>query len=331
MKPRCNSGNAASMAAASLLAAAALLSAADPPPPAVAAGYKLNTFSSQFGKAAVDLSSEETPGFQWYPFHFFHQPLHDPAGLVVNADGSVTLGANTAPGPRSKISIATAAPSRGPSHWTGVAFGGGAYFEAVLKFDPRDVIKAAGKSQWPGFWSMAIEHLAELDSEQWKGQAKGYSHFIEPDFFEYDVWKSDREAYGGAMHDWYGVYKVTCPDRFCDVNNAGGGRTNFSNFVIRTPAGTDFTRYHKYGFLWVPATDASPGYAEYYFDDKKTNDKVTWTKFRNEAPVPGTAPWTFGVIDQQHLALLLDSGPGQPMTVSSVNVWQASPAGNLKQ
>jgi hypothetical protein len=315
----------------SLLASFSLL-AADPPPPAAAAGFKLNTFSSRFNNAAVDLASKETPGIQWYPFHFFHSPLPDSASLVVNPDGSVTLGTNTVPGPASKISIATAAPSNGPSRWTGQVFGGGAYFEAALKFDPRDVIQAEMKSQWPAFWSMAIEHLAELAAEQWKGQAKGYNHFIELDFFEYDVWKSSPQgAYGGAVHDWYGVYKVTCPGQFCKVNNAGGGGTNFDNFKILASAGTDFRQYHKFGVLWVPATDTSQGYAEYYFDDKKTADKVTWTKFRGEPPPPGAAPWTFGVIDQQHLAVILDSGPGQPMTVKSVNVWQSSPAGNLRQ
>jgi hypothetical protein len=81
----------------------------------------------------------------------------------------------------------------------------------------------------------------------------------------------------------------------------------------------------------VPATDKSPGYAQYYFDGVATPDKITWTKFHGEIDNPGTTPWTFGIIDQQHLAILLDSGPGQPMTVKSVNVWQASPAGNLKQ
>jgi hypothetical protein len=316
------------IAFALLLSATPTLAAADPPMQAAAAGYRANTFSSQFVKTAVDLASREIPGFQWYPFHFFGQQLPDPSGLIINADSTLTLGANTV-GPRSKISLATAAPSRSASRWTGVAFGGGAYIEAVLKFDPRDVINAAPKSQWPGFWSMAIEHLAGLDSEQWKGQAKGYAHFIEPDFFEYDVWKISPGAYGGAVHDWYGIFNVTCPHQFCNLSNASG--TNFSNFVIRTPDGTDFTQYHRYGFLWVPATDTAQGYAEYYFDDKQTNDKITWTKFRGEPPPPGTTPWTFGVIDQQHLVVLLDSGPRQPMTVKSVNIWQSSSTGNLKQ
>jgi hypothetical protein len=312
------------VAAVTMFCAGAVLFAADVPSQAAAAGYSTNTFSSQFARESIDFKSTEVSGFQWYPFHFFQQELPDPAGLALNDDGSITLGA------KSKITIATAAPSRSPDRWVGVAFGGGAYFEAVLKFDPRDVVKAHAK-EWPAFWSLAIEHLAELDAEQWKGQVKGYAHYIEPDFFEYDLWSfRPPNVYGGAIHDWYGVYQRTCPgNAFCNMSNAGHGGTRFSNFGISTPDKTDFRQYHKYGFLWVPATAAAPGFAQYYFDDSLTSDRVTWTSFADQAPPPGLAPWTFGVIDQQHLAVILDTGAGQPMTVKSVNVWQASRAGNL--
>ena len=40
-------------------------------------------------------------------------------------------------------------------------------------------------------------------------------------------------------------------------------------------------------------------------------------------------PWTFGILDQQHVVLILGTGPGEPMTIESVNVWQASAANNL--
>jgi hypothetical protein len=312
--------------------------AARPPDAAIAAGFKVNTFSSRFSTATVDVASGETSGFDWYPFHFFHQPLPDPSGLTFHSDGSLTLGAGTDiagtnRGPESKISICTAAPAGGPSRWIGRAFGGGGYFEAVLKVDPRDVANAGGNSQWPAFWSMAIEHLAELGAEQWEGQVEGYNHFIEADFFEYDVWKfSAPEAYGGALREWYGVYKSTCPgESYCQVSNSRGGGTDFANFVIHASAGTDFSRFHRFGFLWIPATDISNGYAEYYFDGKPTADRITWSRFRGQPGPPGPAPWTFGIIDRQHLAILLDSGPGQPMTVKSVNVWQASTDGNWKQ
>lgn len=310
-----------------LLAIICTASAAPPPAPpqATAVGYKLSTFSSTLARSSVDLTGKNAGGPEWYAFQFFHQQLPNPSDITFNPDGTVTLGKS------GKISITTAAPSRTPSHWTGLAFGGGAYFEAILSFDPRAVVKANAK-EWPAFWSMAIEHLADLDSQQWPGQTKGYMHFIEPDFFEYDVWSfRPPNYYGGAVHDWYGEFKKQCPNNFCNASNAGKGGTKFSNFGVATPENTDFTQFHKFGFLWVPATDSAEGYAQYYFDDKPTSDKVTWTKFSNQAPPPGNAPWTFGIIDRQHLAVILDTGAAQPMTVKSVNVWQASQKGNLTQ
>lgn len=289
-----------------------------PPTQAALVGYTRNTYLSEFRENTIDLANKGSVEFQWYPWRFFHENPPSPSGIVLNMDGSITLGA------KNRMSIATAAPSYRPSKWVGVAFGGGGYFEAEIKFDPRDTFRA-GAHEWPSFWSMSVEHLAGLTNEQWEGQTTGYCHFIEPDFFEYDVWTfASPTSYGGAIHDWYGIYKQTCPGRhFCNVLNE-------SNFVIETPKNTSFTNYHKFGFLWVTASDSHPGYAQYYFDDHKTTDTVIWTKFRGEAPRPDKKPWAFGVIDQQHLVLILESGAGQPMTVRSVRVWQASEAANLR-
>jgi len=59
---------------------------------------------------------------------------------------------------------------------------------------------------------MALEHMAYFEGRQWPGQPEGYDHFIEPDFFEYDIWRfAPHNTYGGATHDWYGIYNKTCP------------------------------------------------------------------------------------------------------------------------
>jgi hypothetical protein len=158
-------------------------------------------------------------------------------------------------------------------------------------------------------------------------------HFIEPDFFEYDLWTfAPRHLYGGAMHDWYGIYNVTCPGKgFCGVSNASRGGSAFSNFKVKAPVETDYTGYHKFGFLWVPATPTTQGYGQYFFDGVATEDRVTWDLYTNQPPPPGQTPWTFGIIDQQHLAVMVGTGADMPAMVASVYVWQASTAKNLKQ
>jgi len=291
---------------------------ANVPPQAAAAGYNTKTFTSTFSKQALDLDNTEQPGFDWYPWHFFGQALPEAKSVALNADGSIVIGAAGL-----FSSFATAAPTRTASRWVGLAFGGGAYFEATLKFDPENTAK--GKpNDWPAFWSMSIEHLADLNGQQWPGQPAAYVHFIEPDFFEYDVWSfRPRNYYGGAIHESYGIYRTTCaPENFCSVSNP--------RFTIAAPPETDYRKFHKFGFLWVPATASTQGYAQYYFDGVATSDRVMWDRYTDQAPPAGRAPWTFGIIDQQHLVIILETGAQQPMTVASVAVWQSSAVQNLR-
>jgi len=280
---------------------------------AISVGYRLNTFASNFTSSDVDLSNTGRPGFKWYLWRFFGSGRTNTNTIRLNGDSSVTLlGDKNSKGGN----IATAAPARTPEKFVGTAFGGGAYFEAVFKFNPSTVVLSRS---WPAFWSMALEHLVSMDSVQWRGKPKGYRHFIEPDFFEYDI-PGGGNYYGGAIHDWYGVYNQACKP-FCGT---------FTPYYKRqVPPGTNFNAYHRYGFLWVPATATRAGYAEYYFDNQRVGQRTTWTMF-NDAVVPSASvqPWTFGIMDRQHLVLVLGTGVGEPMTVAAVYVWQASAANN---
>ena len=141
------------------------------------------------------------------------------------------------------------------------------------------------------------------------------------DFFEADYYAKP-SAYGVGLHDWYGIPRVTCPV-LCGVhmNNPTGERD--------PPAGTDFTQYHTYGFLWIPATSGSNGSMSAYFDGKLVGNTRTWTEFTDQAPTPVGKPWTFGRIDQQHLFMILGTGVGQPFTIRSVNVWQRNASRNI--
>jgi len=250
-----------------------------------------------------------------------------PNTVMQNSDGSITLlGGGESNG---QIASAEVAPE-GSFH--GIAFGGGAYFEAVFKFDgwqnssenPNQL-----SNGFPAFWTMSFEHLANQSADQWPGQKNGYKHFAEFDVFEYDAAYTQRsdDIYAGSVHDWYGVFDVTCPNpagRFCNVQSSTQGR------LRNVPAGTDFSAYHTYGALWVPATDTVDGYLQWYFDGVQIGDAVSWRKLSNPSGISTPGSFASSVADLQHMVLLLGTGTPYPMTVSEISVWQASTNNNLQ-
>jgi hypothetical protein len=303
-----------------MLVAGVQAAAGPPPPDAAAVGYTQNTFSS-FKPGDIDIDDTGRTGFAWYPYHFFSSRPQF-RNITINADGSVTLNGDVT-GPNGELS--TTAPAKNPAKFVGVAFGGGAYIEAAIKFDPI-AARAKDSKGWPSFWALSLEHAA-TGAAQWSGKPEGYQHFVEVDFFEYDINQPNMglNYYGANMHDWYGEYQRTCAGHgFC---NAWRG---YSDVKTAVPPSTDFTQYHTYGFLWVPASAASEGYAEFYFDRSPVGKKIVWAKFAGQDGVPDEQPWKFGVLDSQHLALILGTGVGKPMTVASVNVWQASDQRNVR-
>lgn len=302
----------------------------DIPEPAKSAGYTQKTFESTLSKESIDLSDTRRSGYEWYVGQFFGRCSTSKASFEWSGGEFRLTGIQNECNPVGNAHISTAVDRPTGKDWVGLAFGGGAYIEATLSFDPDNTVRAAKGRQWPAFWAMSIEHLAQLSEEQWKGATPGYKHFIEVDIFEYDVWEfAGKKSYGGAVHDWYGRYRDTCPKpHYCRVTNAKNSGTRFDNFIITTPPRTDFKKAHKYGVLWKPASPNKSGTLQYYFDRIPLNDKVDWVKFENQPPPPGEANWTFGIIDEQHLALVLSSGIDQPLTVQNVSVWQNNRCNN---
>lgn len=287
------------------------------PAAARSAGYTLNTFStnSSFNATTVDRSITNGTGFQWYYWNYFGAT---PAATqaVPNADGSITV--NNAVGTLNGALVSAAAIAGAP-YYVGTAFGGGAYIEAEVAFDANSVDMSTG---WPSWWTMALEHLDNDHGDQWTGQAAGYQHFIEVDTFEYNR-KRGSNTYGGSLHDWYGIFNVTC-QAFCAADS------DFASGTKAVPPQTDWSLYHRIAMLWVPATSGSSGSVTFYFDDEPMGSPVTYSQFTGQAPPPGgAAAWTFGILDQQHLVLIFGTGSSTPIKVRSVNVWQASAASNL--
>ncbi|MCL2468830.1 MAG: hypothetical protein FWF24_01175 [Alphaproteobacteria bacterium] len=295
-----------------------------PPIAAQDAGYIVKTFDSTFTAAEVDFKDTRQSGFKWYVGRFFKWKPTPEDYFGTHEDGALLI--KTGFG-NSNMEIATAAKAKGSRNWLGRAFGGGGYFEAELAFDPQDVRKPDRKG-WPSFWAMSLEHLAQLPQKQWEGQGKGYEHFIEVDIFEYlfEDSEEDRYIYSATMHDWHGVWKQTCPQMgFCDH------RLLWKQSKRRVPKGTDFTSYHKYGFLWIPATEKTKGSAQFFFDSKPIGVLTTWSLYENQPPSPYKKAWTMGILDRHHLVLALGTGIDQPMRVRSVKVWQKSDDRNWVQ
>ncbi len=268
-------------------------------------GYAL-TFGDDFDKReSVDVDATGKPGYKWYTKPFFGGQPTD-GGTISVKRGVLTLGGS------GNGDIATACPDKSAQGWVGTTFGGGAYFEAAIAFDPN---KVNTKDGWPSFWSMAVEHMALKGLSKWDGQPDGWERFIEDDFFEYDTAGfAGRNTYGGAVHDTYG--KWTKEKGFSMYSN--------ENFVVKVPDNVDFKKFHRYGNLWVPATAANGwrGFIQYYFDGLPTSDIVTW----NGKTAPGTMPLgegsAFQSADSAHLVVILGCGKQQDMRVDYVKVWQ---------
>lgn len=176
----------------------------------------------------------------------------------------------------------------------------------------------------------------------------GYGQGFEVDAMEFD----QTNLFGWAFHNWHGSTTAEFPT---DVSpNWGGGIGSFDSDTSSwvPPAGIDYTQPNKYGFLWVTATDSTPGYAKFFFNDVQIGNTCQWNKFDPTVappPVAGavtttgssfgtstgfTAPDTaWAGVDDQHLAFIFGSdgsdGGALTSTFYSMSVWQANGDNNI--
>jgi hypothetical protein len=289
---------------------------ANGPVPAAAAAVNYNTLT--FGPAV-------TLGSNWF-FSNFYGTGDQPAGAASqNADG--TLFISGLENNRSGSTVSTARHVNTRLNWTGTAFGGGAYFEAVLSFTGQG--KGPYLNGGPAFWALDIEHTSQGPYQvSWPGMPKDaagnpYDDFFEVDFMEYDA---GPYAFQNGIGNWYGYP----PTKSTSNPYSGGGGTG----AVKVATTTNFAQFHKYGCLWVPATPSNQGYLKFYFDDVQTGETFYWN-YDNPAnpfpPPPVNNSTAMSGMDQRHMFLILGTGTSQPMTVQSVSVWQASAANNLTE
>jgi hypothetical protein len=302
-----------------------------PPPIAASVGYNTLTYGPSLVLNKTPDPTTSYPAFTGatniVPFTFFGTSWTN-IGATQNADGSVTIngtGQTFGNGLCTAV-VGTGTPSR--LNFKGVAFGGGLYVEAVMK----------GNGPM-SFWANDIETMngasQGLGTVPWPGQPAGYGDWLEPDIAEFDTTGN----YGWAFHNWYASGSDIAP-------NWGGPLNNFNG----PPAGVDYTVYHRYGALWVPATVSTVGYMQMYFDGQAISNKMQWNQYNSgNAPPPvagslintrpgpyssntisDTTPSTaWSVLDTRHLAFICGANVGATVTFQSITVWQASGAGNI--
>ena len=304
--------------AAALVLGGAAQAKADTAPPAAAkqAGYGTLTYAvERFDQGNVDMDATHTSGFKLYPFTFFSANPKRYSNAI--SDGVLVARGNSA------AVASTACTNNRCNPWVGTAFGGGGYIEVEVAYDETKVQAASGL--WPAVWLLPMESVALMPGYQWRGQPDGFHNSTEIDMLEQLDARNPRR-FSATIHNWFGFYNKSCVgNHYCEVANSR---------KYDAPPMHDFKAFHKVAVLWVPATSTSKGSLRFFYDGQQLGAPVTWEKYdavKAAPPITAAAPWAYGVLDQEHLALIIGSGDSEPVRVRSIHVWQASDKGNIRQ
>jgi len=194
--------------------------------------------------------------------------------------------------------------------FAGIAFGGGGYFEVDMLIENAPPSGWGNdNSGWPAWWMNAAESVGYNGLPQLNNNQN----------LEYDASEfmdHSNLMYAAAVHHWYGGQ---------DFNDANMG----VNVKCNLPAGTNMGQRHKYGWLWVPATNNTKGYIKNFFDRQQVGATYTWDIYKGgSTPNTSQCPW-MSVIDIQHSRLILGTGGKNPLQIYSVDVWQKDGSKNL--
>jgi hypothetical protein len=270
-------------------------------------GYKL-VFSDDFTDATrIDLKNTGRPGYNWYMNNFYWSSPTPSEAVSFGADG-VTITAN--------LSTATGT-GRDKTKLVGQGWGGGAYFEAMLRFDPDKVVVEDG--DWPAFYGLSWQLASKTD--QAPRQPAGYQHFGEIDFMEYGFWnhrnrKAVRGYFWQIMHDWYGIKEKTCPgSSWCGISN---------NATTGLMPVDDIGGWHRYGARWVVGDSTHKSFVQAYYDGKAIGEPVYWPNYPSldDVPTPPTDANAYSITDFTKFIIVLQANENAPMTVRYVKVWQ---------
>jgi len=259
------------------------------PPQAAAVGYNTRTYGP-----------DVTLGKNWF--------INPGANLTQNADGSVTDHGGVPNHYNDHCSTAIGTTGRQSGDVVGCLFDGGGYFEWTFSWANPPTAGYENTDGWPALWSWSGQGLNGA-TDQPNGQV------IEVDSYE-ALNTADSLEFNCAPIHWYNGGKYGAQE--AGIDDPG-----------HAPPGTDVTKPHKLGVLWVPATATTQGYLKHYFDGVQVGHTYAWDKYAggsvpNEA---GDSPWSFIDVDGGR-KFLFGTGTKNPMTVYAFEAWQKDASKN---
>ena len=277
-----------------------------------ATGYTL-MFDDEFTTAkTVDVDNTGATGYNWYVGQFFNDP-QTPSSMYSVSAGVLTIFNNP---PETGMTIHTTEPdSQNAIGFHGTVFSGGAgiYIEAKIALAN---VWAINNSSWPSFWTEDLKLETNLNDEM-PGNPLDYEN-IEDDIMEYNPKWGNGNAYVSAIHDFSGTFAASGPS-YNQTNN---------NLALPVPVGTNYSEWHRYGLLWVPASAANGwnGYRQAFFDGV-AQAAVCW-QGNQTATFPPVGSNIFSLKDQDQFDLIFGGcETGLPsMRVNYVHVYAVSPS-----
>jgi|GEM_PF-2323380 len=267
----------------------------------LASGFNL-IFDDEFDSiSTIDVNHTGADGYKWYVGQYYGSPTATSTMYSVSSGVLTITGCPVAWG--STLQSTEPDSSNGLGyHGTAFSTGSGIYYEARIAMANISTIDTTGHALCPAFWSNDIKGCTKL-SRTMPGNPSDFE-YIEDDFMEFDPKWGTGTGYSSTIHDWSGTLTGTV------VNNVAN-----TNSTLPVTTGTDFTQWHTYGVLWVPASAANGwiGYRQAFFDGVP-QAAVCW-QGNQTGTYPPSGSYMFSLEDEDKFDIILGACQGGTATM----------------